>query len=192
MRRSRATIDPGTFIAMGGLLAGWFFMASLVTDLGLLQQSVCFYELLGVVNDPAGRLSGVNASQPLATFAFGVLCIAAIAAPILPLFWRRRIASLGYFVPLVLMVAGFALLYAKTSAAHAPVDDSAHSLSAYLARAAAKAAARAGDYAATRISIGAGTYVAFLSCCYLAFRGVRNLRMPRVASSQPSPQGRER
>lgn len=190
MRQPKATVDPGTLIAMGGLLLGWFAMATLVMDFGLLQQSVRFYDLLAVINDPAGKLSGFNSSQPVATLGFGLLCVVAVVAPIVPLFWKRRVATLTYLIPLILMAASFALLYAKTSTSHVPADDTAHTVSAYLARAAAKAATRAGDYAATRISIGAGTYVAFISSCYLAVRGVSKFRAARIVSQPSPPQAR--
>jgi hypothetical protein len=176
MRRSQTELDHTALAAIAAIGLGWFAMATLVVNLGLWQQSIHFYDLLAVVNDPAGRLTGINRAHPLMTLFFVLVCGAAVSAPLAPLFSTQRAAWLGYLVPFILMALSCAVLYTKTSASYFHADDTVPTVSTFLARVAQSAVARASDVVATHISIGAGAYIALLASGYLALRGVCRFR----------------
>lgn len=176
MRRSQTQLDHAALAAMAAIGLGWFAMATLVVNLGLWQQSIHFYDLLAVINDPAGRLTGINRAHPLMTLFFMLVCGVAVLAPIAPLVSTQKAAWLGYLVPFALMVLSGAILYTKTSASYFRADGTVPTAGAFLARIAQSAVARASDAVATHISIGAGAYLALLASVYLALRGVGRYR----------------
>jgi hypothetical protein len=187
MRRSDVTIDHAALVALGATAVGWFLMATLVVDFGMWRESIRFYDVWAVIQDPGGRLSGVNRSHPWTTLAFGLVCAAAIFAPAISILYRRADARVTYLIPFVVMAISCAVLYAKSSTAYIHADADTHSASAFFARIAQAAVTRAGDTVATRISIGAGAYVALLCSAYVALCGLKRLglgsRVPRPPSA---------
>ncbi|HEY5102770.1 MAG TPA: hypothetical protein VII70_08300 [Steroidobacteraceae bacterium] len=151
-------------------------MATLVVHLGPWQQSIRFYDLLAVINDPGGRLTGINRPHPLMTFGFSLLCCAALLAPAAPLFSKKRGAWLGCLAPLILMASTCATLYAKTSANYLQANERATTVRGLLAHVAQSAVGRIADVVATHISVGAGGCLAFLACVFLALSGARRFR----------------
>jgi hypothetical protein len=176
MRRSEVPIDHAALAALGVIVIAWFLMATLVVDFGLWQQKIRFYDVWAVIQDPGGRLSGVNRPHLLTTLGFGIVCAAAVLAPAAAIFYQRKDAWLTYFIPFVVMTISCAVLYYKSSGSYFHADADAHSASAYLARVAQAVVTRTQDAVATRISIGAGAYVAMLCSCYLALRGLNSFR----------------
>jgi len=172
MRQPQARLDPRTLVAMGAIAICWFAMATLVVNLGAWQQSIHFYDLLAVINDPAGRLTGINRAHPLMTLGFALVCSAAVLAPVAPQFSRQREAWLSYLAPLILMAFTGAILYAKTSASYLHANTSVSTVATLLARAAQGVVSRTSELVATHISIGAGAYLALFPCAYLALAGV--------------------
>jgi len=178
--RSDLNIDHAALVALCVIVISWFSMTTLFADFGLWRQSIRFYDVWAVIQDPAGRLSGVNGAPTLATLGFGLVCAAAIVAPALSILYQRKYAWLTCLMPFVLMTVSCALLYAKSSSSYFPVDANSHSLGALVARIAHAAETRVGDTVASRISIGAGAYVAIGASLFLALRGLGKLR--RAAS----------
>jgi hypothetical protein len=176
MRQFDENIDHAALAALGAIGVGWFLMTTFVVDFGLWQQGIRFYDVWAIIQDPAGRLSGINSSHALATFGFGLVCAAAIGVPAISIFYKRKDAGLAYLLPFIVMTVSCAVLYAKSSTSYFPADAGGHSVSALFARIAQGVAARAGDTVASRISIGAGAYVAMLCSFLLALRGVGMLR----------------
>jgi hypothetical protein len=169
-------IDRAALIALAAIVVGWFLMATLVVDFGVWRQSIRFYDVWAVIQDPGGRLSGINRSHALTTLAFGLVCAAAVLAPAISIFYKRKEAWLTYLIPFVVMAISCAVLYARSSTSYIRSDANAHSASAFFAHIAQTAVARVGDTVATRISIGAGAYVAMLCSFFLALRGLRGFR----------------
>ncbi|HEY4971693.1 MAG TPA: hypothetical protein VII35_17490 [Steroidobacteraceae bacterium] len=159
--------------AWAAVVVGWFLMATLVVHFGSWQQSIRFYDLLAVINDPGRRLTGINRPHPLLTFVFSMVCCGALLAPAAPLFMKQRGAWLGCLAPFILMALTCATLYAKTSMSYSPAEEGATSVSAFLSHAAQGAVGRISQVVATHISVGAGGYLAFLACAYLALSGAR-------------------
>jgi hypothetical protein len=168
-------IDHVALATLAVIGVGWFFMTTLVVDFGLWQESVPFYDVWAVIQDPGGRLSGINRSHPLTTLGFGLVCAAAIFVPALAVLRKRSNTWLTYFLPFTVMTITCAVLYTKSSTTYFSADTEQHSLRAFVAHIAQSAVARAGDTVASRISIGAGAYVAALCSCFLVVRGLRML-----------------
>jgi hypothetical protein len=176
MRQFDENIDQVALAALGAIGVAWFLMTTLVVNFGLWQQGIRFYDIWSVIQDPAGRLSGINNSHALAAFGFGLVCAAAVAAPAISIFYKRKDAWLTYLLPFIVMAVSGVVLYVTSSTSYFPVDADSHSVSAFFARIAQGVATRAGDTVASRISIGAGAYVAMLCSCLLALRGLVMLR----------------
>jgi hypothetical protein len=176
MRQFDGNIDHAALAALGAIGVGWFCMTTLVVNFGLWQQGIRFYDVWAVIQDPAGRLSGINNSHVLATLGFGLVCAAAVAVPAISIFYKRKDAWLTYLLPFTVMTVSCVVLYVKSSTSYFPTDADSHSVSALFARIAQRVATRAGDTVASRISIGAGAYVAMLCSCLLALRGMAMLR----------------
>lgn len=154
-------------------------MATLVVNFGPWRQSIHFYDVWAVIQDPGGRLSGVNRSQALATVGFGILCAAALFAPAISIIYKRKDAGWAYLIPFVLMSVSALMLYTKTSGSYFPSDSDSHSLRAFVAHIANSAANHVSDTVASHIAISAGAYVGMLGSCFLALRGVGVLRAAR-------------
>jgi hypothetical protein len=189
MQRSQIKFGYATLGAWAAIVIGWFLMPTLIVHLGPWQQSIRFYDLLAVINDPGGRLTGINRPHPLMTFGFALACCAALLAPAAPLFRKQRGAWLGCAAPLILMVSTCATLYAKTTASYLQADDGAASVSALLAHAAQGAVDRISAVVATHVTVGAGGYLAFLACAVLAVSGARRFRAAALYSMPLAPGG---
>jgi hypothetical protein len=172
MRRADINIDRAALAAVGAIGVAWFLMATLVVNFGPWRQSIHFYDVWAVIQDPGGRLSGVNGSHAFTTLGFGVLCAAAVFAPAISIIYKRRDAGWTFLLPFVLMTVSGLTLYVKTSGSYFPSDSDSHSLSAFMAHIAQSAVNRASDTVASHISIGAGAYVAMLCSCFLALRSL--------------------
>src|ERR1700730_1976757 len=111
MRQSDMNVDRAALIALAAIAVGWFLMATLVVDFGLWQDRIRFYDVWAVIQDPGGRLSGIARAHTLTTLGCGLVCAAAILAPALSIFYKRRDAWLTYLVPFVVMAISCAVLY---------------------------------------------------------------------------------
>jgi hypothetical protein len=180
MQRTAAKLDHAALIALGTVAFGWFLMSTLVVDFGLWQKSVRFYQVWAVIQDPAGALSGVNGTRPLTTLVFGVLCAAALLAPLVGMLYRHPAASLTYLIPFVVMAVSGAVLYSQGSMNAVVADSGSHLASAYVARIAQAAIGRASAVVATRVSVGAGAYLALLGSCFLVLRGLSKCRSAAI------------
>jgi hypothetical protein len=183
MPRSQMELGHATLGAWAAIVVAWFFMPTLVVHLGPWQQSIRFYDLLAVINDPGGRLAGINRPHTLMTFGFSLTCCAALLAPAAPFFSKKKRAWLGCLAPLILMALTCATLYAKTSASYRHANDGAATVSALFAQTAQGAYGRVSELVATHISVGAGGYLAFLACAYLAFGGLHRFQAPSGAAA---------
>jgi hypothetical protein len=176
MQQSNVNVDRAALVALAAIIVGWFLMATLVVDFGLWQQSIRFYDVWSVIQDPAARLSGVGRAHALTTLGFALLCAAAVAAPAISVVRGRKELRLSYYIPFLVMAISGAVLYAKSSTTYIHADANAHSASALFARMAQVAVTRVGDTLAARLSIGLGAYVALFGSCVLAVRGWMSLR----------------
>src|ERR1700754_545668 len=93
--------DAASKIAILCIFASWFFLDTLVATLGSLQHGVRFFDMSAVIADPSRMFFGFSGWQHRA--GFGLLCLACLAAPILPHLRSARALWLTYLAPLVLM-----------------------------------------------------------------------------------------
>lgn len=183
-------MDHAALAAVGAIAVAWFLMSTLVVNFGPWRRSIHFYDVWAVIQDPGGRLSGVNRAQALATLGFGILCAAAVFAPAISIIYKRKDAGWAYFIPFVLMSVSGLMLYSKTSGSYFPTDPDSHSLRAFVAHIANSAANHASDTVASHISIGAGAYVGMLCSSFLALRGLTAVRAARrVGAAGSSVEG---
>jgi hypothetical protein len=176
MRRPAKNLDHAALIALCAVALGWFFMSTLVVDFGLWQESIRFYQVWALIRDPAGQLSGVNSAGTPAALVFGLVCAAAVLAPVICMRYRHPATLLTYLLPFVVMAVSGAVLYSQGSMNTVVADSGAHSASAFIARIAQAAISRASDAVATRVSVGAGAYLALLGSCFLMLRGLTKYR----------------
>ena len=87
-------VDRDTWIALLCLAVGWFFLATVVTTLGPLQQKYHFFDMLTVMLNPAWLLYGMGSSHPFEAVVFGLIDLAVLVLPLVPYLARKRSAWL--------------------------------------------------------------------------------------------------
>ncbi|HNR23715.1 MAG TPA: hypothetical protein PKL49_11920 [Steroidobacteraceae bacterium] len=141
--------------AFVALIIGWFFLAAVSVDLGFMgRNSVTFWQGLKFLNSGAAAALGGGS-----TGFYGLLCIAALLAVVLPQVWPNPRARYGMAAPLALMLLVLIVAYAKVPA----VPQGAEEFAAEFRKA---------------VSLGLGTYLAFAAAIYLAWKGLRAARNP--------------
>jgi hypothetical protein len=181
-------IDSVTWVAVGCVVLGWFFLDTLAATFGPIQHTVRFYDLPVVMHDPRWLLSGVKDAYPLARVTFGLVCLVVITAPLLPRLGFPRVPYLLSSAPFLLMLLCGIVLYVKSSSTQIEATDSLGRIGGYLAKWANGAANWSGDVIARHIAIGAGGYLSFLASGFLAVRGVIRPRQPAGADAAPQKQ----
>lgn len=165
-----------SWLALLGIVLGWFAMNSFVTHLGAASHSFRFSELGPVLLRPARLLTGLGRIDAGKHYFLGAIALLALLLALLPLTSKSKLAHLGSFAPLLLMLASFTVLYIKTSGNVFSVGDGANVFRVQVLNFANSVAGRVGSVASRRISLGVGVYFAALSCLVLAVDGVLRLR----------------
>jgi hypothetical protein len=181
-------IDFLTWVAVGCVVLGWFWLDTLAATFGPIQHTVHFYDLPVVMHDPRWLLSGVRDAFPLARVTFGLVCLVVITAPLLPRLGFPHVPYLLSSAPFLLMLLCGIVLYVKSSSTQIAATDSLGRIGGYFAKWANGATNWTGDVVARHIAIAAGGYVAFLASGFLAVRGV--IRPRQVASAAAADQNR--
>jgi len=141
--------------AFAALVIGWFFLSAVSVDLGFMgKNSVTFWQALKFLNS-----GGVAAMGGGSTGFYGLLCVAALLAVLLPQLWPNPRARYGMAAPLALMLLVLIVAYSKMPG----VPQGAEEFAAEIRKA---------------VSIGLGTYLAFAAAIYLAWKGVKGARSP--------------
>jgi hypothetical protein len=123
-----------------------------------------------VIADPTRLFFGGD--TPIHRTVFALVCLACLAAPLLPHIANTRHAWYGYLAPLALMLTCGALLYWRTSGELLAQPDDVSSLSGSLLHLANDLVHRGTDLVARHVSIGAGSYLALIGSAVLAYQGV--------------------
>jgi hypothetical protein len=176
--RAVGRLDPLTWLALVCIIAGWFFLDTLVVSAGPWRRAVHFYELAAIIANPMRLFLGIDRAQLPAVIAFTLLCLGALCLPLAPFLSRIREAWLAYLVPLALMLICGAWLYARTSGDFFNTAADSGSLTSDVVRFANDLFHRASQPVARRVSIGAGSYVALIGCLFLTWYGIRRYREP--------------
>jgi hypothetical protein len=180
--RAVSRLDPLTWLALICIVAGWFFLDTLVVSAGPWRRTVHFYELAAIIANPMRLFFGIDHSQLPAVIAFTVLCLGVLCLPLAPFLSRVREAWLAYLVPLALMLICGAWLYARTRGDFFNTAADTDTLTSHVVRFANDLFHRAGQPVARRVSIGAGSYVALIGCLFLTGYGIRRYREPPQVS----------
>jgi hypothetical protein len=176
-------IDSLTWVAVGCVVLGWFWLDTLAASFGPIHNTVHFYDLPVVMHDPRWLLSGVRDAHPLAKVTFGLVCLVVITAPLLPRMGFPHVPYLLSSAPFLLMLLCGIVLYVKSSSTQIAATDSLGRIGGYLAKWANGATNWTGDVVARHIAIGAGGYLAFLASGFLAVRGVIRPRQSTSAAA---------
>jgi hypothetical protein len=166
-------LDAVSLAALVAVFIGWFFVDTLVARLGALEHGVRFFDISSVIADPMRIFFAADTSWQ--RFAFGLLCFAALLAPLIAM---RRVswAWMLHFAPLLLMLACGAVLYSKTSSEFFAAPSDAPTVAGNVIRFANNLVHQGSGLVSRHISIGPGGYLAFLGSVVLAVQGVRRHR----------------
>jgi hypothetical protein len=160
------------WISLAAVCIGWFPCDTLSTTVGPLRLHFHFFDLASVIAQPTRLLIGVNRGDAL-TIPFGVLCVATLAAPFAPRYWRHPFARFGPCVPLALMLICGVILYSVTSGDTFNSAPDAGSITSALTRFGNTLAGHASAVVAKHISIGLGVWLSLPAAIYLAHGAVR-------------------
>ena len=171
---SSPSLDWAVLLPAIGVACGWFLMASLITDVGLIQLRFHFYNVLTLMHTPGRIATGIRGDGPtLEAWLFGTLCAAAIFAALAPLVSRRRDAWLGCVAPLALMALCAAILYHALSQELIADNGSLGDTGSRLIHFANSFVGRVGNRVARQVHVGAGGYVSLAASAFLAVKGLR-------------------
>jgi hypothetical protein len=169
-------VDRHTWIALLGLIVGWFFLATVVTTVGPVQQKYHFFDMLTVMLNPAWLLYGMGSSHPFEAVAFGLLDVGVLVLPLVPYVVRTRSSWLLSTLPLLLMLLCGVELYKRTSGPYFEATERGGSWTHSLVHFGNSVAEGVGNVAARHISVGLGAYLALLASLFLAVKGLRAFR----------------
>ncbi len=179
MTTTTRPIDTTTVIAIGCLMASWFWLTTLVTDLGRVELRFHFYDLWTLIDRPGLLLTGIGEVHSPAALVFGVLCVAAALSPLAPLRGDTTAARLAGVIPLLFMCVFGGWLYWKTSGDYFATRASADSLGGQLVHLANRVTNDLLGRIAERVSFGAGAWLGLVASAFLAWRAMRKALAPR-------------
>jgi hypothetical protein len=167
-------LDWAMTFAIACVACGWFFMSSLIMDLGFTQLQFHFYNVLTLMHSP-GRIAtgafGDGATRD--AWLFGIVCALAVLAALAPAVSRRKRAWLGCVAPFALMALSGAILYHGLS--QDLVDNSGYlgDTGLRLSHLANELANKVGAVITRRVHVGFGGYLSLAASAFLAVKGLR-------------------
>jgi hypothetical protein len=165
-------MEAASKIAIVCIFLSWFFLETLLVTLGSLQHGVRFIELSAVIADPSRIFFGFRGWGH--RVAFGIVCLACLAGPILPHIRRGRALWFTYIGPLALMGICAALLFWRTSGQFIAAPTDTGKLAGSVVQFANDLVHRGSVLMTRHVSIGIGGYLGFVASLVLALRGVRH------------------
>jgi len=163
-------------ICVACLLLGWFGLAAVVTDLGDFSVRLEFYQLWSVLEHPARLFTGLQSGDGAQSFAFGVICVAAVLAVFLPYRLPHPAAWLGQLAPLALMLTCGVVLYRESRAELLADAGQYGAAGSQILHWANSLADRLSGMATRRTTAGLGAYLSGLASLVLAARGLSRYR----------------
>jgi len=176
-----------TWLALICLVAGWFYLDTLVVTAGPWRRAVHFYELAAIIANPMQLFLGINHAYLPEVISLTLVCLAVVCTPLAPYLSRAREAWLAYLAPLALMLICGGWLYARTSGDFFTTAADTGTLTSDVVRFANDLFHRGTQPIARRVSLGAGSYVAIIGCLFLAYYGIRCYRERGTASGRIAP-----
>ena len=167
-------LDWTVLLAVACLVLSWFFMSSLITDLGVMRLTFRFYNVLTLMHSPARIALGPYGSRAtLDAWLFGTVCGLAALAALAPVFSRRKVAWLGCVAPFALMVLCGAILYHTISQDLLADSGSLGETGSRFIQFANQLANRIGSVVTRQIHVGFGGYLSVAASAVLAVKGLR-------------------
>ena len=172
-----ARVGGPTLAGMALLVLGWFFLAFLDVNTGLMNRSETLWQLLSFLGagNPIASFGGDSSAGGAGSGLYELLAVASLGGPFLSYIWGNRIALAGYLLPLLFMT-GLAL-DAALSLRNA-VPNTGNDLTNQLAQ-------EAFDQVWKALSLGFGAYVSVAASLWLAAIGVKQF-LVRSAGSEPA------
>lgn len=174
---SATRLGTGPWVALMLTCLGWFAFDTLRVVWGPISHGVHFYDMADVIGHPARLFSGLEANRGgITTVLFILLCVAALMAPWALSVRRDRLARLGWFAPLALMVCVALILKTRTSGDLFAESGFVDTLGNDVRHFANHVFRGANAAVAQKVTLAAGGYLALLSSFYLAWCGVQRMR----------------
>lgn len=157
------------------IAVSWTWLpAASVTIMAGMTQGATLFDLLRLANsgaslDSFGRAGG--SSGP-----YGLLCVLAMCAPLLPAYLRHKYAPLGYCAPLAFLALVFLAVYLKMRAMADATRDGMRALGGGRMDEMADAMMQQIAHA---FSVGFGTWLSLAAALYLGWRGAAALLKTR-------------
>jgi hypothetical protein len=161
-------------VAIACIFLSWFLLDTLVVTLGALQHGVRFFDMSAVIADPSRMFFGFHGWAHRVGFA--VVCVACLAAPVLPHWRREKILWLSYLAPITLMAICGALLSWRTSGEFIAAPNDVGRIGGNLVQFANDLVHHGSTLITRHVSIGVGGYLAFAASLVLALHGIHRLR----------------
>ncbi len=169
-----ARLDWAVLLALACVVCGWFLMASLITDLGVMQLQFRFYNVLTLMHSPGAIATGAYGGRAtLDAWLFGTLCGLAVLAALAPLVSRRKVAWLGCVAPFALMALCGAILYHGLSQDLIADNGSLGETGSRFIHFANSLVSKVGNAVARQVHVGAGGYLSLAASAFLAIKGLR-------------------
>ena len=165
-------IDSRLLIAAAAIFIGWFLLDTVSMSYGVLRLDFRFYHLAAIIERPARLLTGIDGAGEVWSMLFSLVCLASLAAALVPGWLRLPGGWLGCLAPLLLMLVCSVSLYYETSrdtftmATSSNVTNALSSLANLMVR-------RAGAVVARQVRVDAGAWVSAVGALYLAWLGWR-------------------
>jgi len=165
-------IDSPVLIAVAAIFIGWFLLDTVSMSYGVLRLDFRFYHLAAIIERPARLLTGIDGAGEVWSMLFSLVCLASLAAALVPGWLRLPGGWLGCLAPLVLMLVCGGTLYCETSrdtfavATNSTVTNALSNLANLVVR-------RAGGFVARQVRVDAGAWLSAAGAIYLAWAGWR-------------------
>lgn len=169
-------IGKPVLTAMLIILVSWIWLPAVsVTIMAGMKQSATLFDVLRLANSGA-TLQNFSQLGSASSGLYGLVCVAAMFAPLLPTFLKHKYAPLGYCAPLAfLAIAALSIYMQVRSMANAARD----SMRAFAGNRMDEMADAMMQQFSQAISVGFGTYLSLAAALYLAWIGVNALRRAR-------------
>jgi hypothetical protein len=184
---ARGGLGPVECLAAACVLLGWFGLSAFVADYGPLSQRFHFYDAWTVMEYPSRLITGMQSGDGPRSFAFGIVCLAAVLCVFLPLRLRQPAALLAYLIPLALMLVCGSVLYREATSRIFAETSRYGDIGSQAVQLANLLADRMTRTLTRRISPGVGAYLALIGSLVLAMRGLMQYRLHAATSASRSP-----
>jgi hypothetical protein len=171
-RAAARAIDSRLLIAAAAIFIGWFLLDTVSMSYGALRLDFRFYHLAAIIGRPTRLLTGIDGAGEVWSMLFSLVCLASLAAALVPGWLRLPVGWLGCLAPLVLMLVCGGALYYETSRETFAVATSSNVTNA-LTSFANLMVRRVGAVVARQVRVDAGAWLSAAGAIYLAWLGWR-------------------